>query len=79
MKKRVYIIGALVLIGIVYGSLYFLRTKITPDDLYKDPEVVIKEQLEDLERLRVEREVRIYTDEELKEQIDEIREIRRNR
>lgn len=79
MNKRNYIIIALAVIGIIYGFVFFYSRTMEPDDILKTRDDIIREQIAELEQLRAERDVRVYTDEELQDEISNIREMRRNR
>lgn len=80
MTKKNYIIIAVASIVIIYGFVFFYTRTMQPEDiLITEKDVIIKQQIKEIEKLRSERDVRKYTDEELQEEINSIREMRKNR
>jgi hypothetical protein len=80
MTKKNYIIIAVASIVIIYGFVFFYTRTMEPEDiLITEKDVIIKQQIKEIEKLRSERDVRKYTDEELQEEINSIREMRKNR
>jgi hypothetical protein len=80
MTKKNYIIIAVASIVIIYGFVFFYTRTMQPEDiLITEKDIIIKQQIKEIEKLRSERDVRKYTDEELQEEINSIREMRKNR